>query len=1167
MKCTNCGSDVPPGFRFCGNCGAKLAPRCPSCAAEVPEGFKFCGQCGASLQALGSSPAAAPPKPTTSAAPEAVLLQEELKQVTILFGDVSGFTAMSEKLHPEEVRLVMDACLKQLAKEVERFGGTVDKFSGDNIMALFGAPLAHEDDPERAVMAAIRMQEALSHFGADLEKRTGLLLQMRMGVNTGPVVAGITGSEQAKDYTVLGDAVNLASRLEQAAGKGKILVGESTHKATRAVIDYRELAPIMVKGKSQPVLIWEVVGPKARPEAKRGIRGLEAPLVGRDEELARLKDLFQRVVERKRPHLVSILGAPGVGKSRLSAEFEKDVAGLAPSTAVRKGQCVPYGSTTAFLPLAEAIKAECGILDSDSAAVAGEKLLAALQVSPQPPSGEPWAGRGEPAQVLETVSFALGLAPSGRFSEMDPKNVKEEIFWGLRKFLERRAAFHPLVLVFDDVHWADPSLLDFVEYLADRCEAVPLLILALSRPDLMDKRPTWGAYKKNYASIFLEPLDRGKSLQLIRQILKVEELPERLRGVIAGKAEGNPFYIEEILRMFIEDGVLFQETGVWRATADLLEGRIPDSIQALMAARIDRLPLEEKRVLQEASAVGRLFWEGSLLLLAADLSQEALRGSLRGLEVKELLAEQDDSQLAGEREWAFNHILVRDVTYESVPRARRAAKHIQVARWIEEKAADRLAAFVEMLAYHWEQAALVDLEMGALLGRAEASGATRGRAVHYLKLAGDKAKAMQSNLEANGFYNRAMTILGSLLQAGSETAEDVEDLRLSLLCSHAEVLEGLGEYDKAIQQLGTVREKAGERGLQGLEGDALRLLGSLYRNKGDLEEAERLARLALDCLAGEDQASVKGETLLLMGKVFHDLGQPGESLRWAEAALKQAEARGDRRLELATLPLLGTLSLHQGQLDQAEGLYQQAISLARDIGDKRVEGSTLYSLGNVDLNQGDLSASEEHLKEAIVAFQEMANRRGEAWSLLTLGTAVAREGDIAEGQRLVGQALRICQELGDKWGEPWCLRALGEFALAERDLVEAEKEYQEALAKTHSTGDQGILPELYRGLAEVALDRGQAAQSLEYADLAREAVSEDDTYSQGTTWRVRGMALAALGQGEEAEECLKRSIAVLEGTGFRPELARSYREYARYLEEVGRGEEAAVIGGKATGVV
>ncbi|MDO8690854.1 MAG: adenylate/guanylate cyclase domain-containing protein [Dehalococcoidia bacterium] len=310
MKCSNCGSDVPQGFKFCGECGAKLAPHCPSCDAEVPEGFKFCGNCGAPLQGAAAAPPPPPPPPRESPVAEASNLQEELKQVTILFGDVSGFTAMSETLQPEQVRLIMDACLKQLASEVKRFGGTVDKFSGDNIMALFGAPIAHEDDPERAVMAAINMQEALTRFAADLEKKMGFSLQMRMGVNTGPVIAGMTGSDQAEDYTVMGDAVNLASRLEHAAEKGKVLVGEGTYKATRAVIDYNELAPIMVKGKIQPVPIWEVIGPKARPESRRGIRGLESPIVGRDDELTRLKHVYEAVTAKKRPHLVTIWGPP-----------------------------------------------------------------------------------------------------------------------------------------------------------------------------------------------------------------------------------------------------------------------------------------------------------------------------------------------------------------------------------------------------------------------------------------------------------------------------------------------------------------------------------------------------------------------------------------------------------------------------------------------------------------------------------------------------------------------------------------------------------------------------------------------------------------------------------------------------------------------------------------
>ncbi len=1166
MKCSNCGSDIPPGFKFCGNCGTKLAPQCPGCGAEVPEGFKFCGQCGTPLQGAAPPPPP-PPKEEPPPTPEQGLLQEELKQVTILFGDVSGFTAMSEKLQPEQVRLIMDTCLKQLAKEVKRFGGTVDKFSGDNIMALFGAPVAHEDDPERAVMAAINMQEALTRFAADLEKRTGLSLQMRMGVNTGPVIAGMTGSEQAKDYTVMGDAVNLASRLEHAAEKGKILVGESTYKATRAVIDYHELAPIMVKGKSQPVPIWEVVGTKARPESRRGIRGLESFIVGRDDELARLKQAYATVTERDRPYLVTVLGMAGMGKSRLSVEFEKYVSSLPEPAVVRRGQCLPYGSTVAFLPLAEVIRSECGILDSDAPEMAREKLLAAIQASGSAPdaAGNIRAGRSEdPLQVFERVCFAIGLASEEPFSEMDPKSVKEELFWGLRKFFEKRAAIQPMVLVFDDIHWADPSLLDFIEYLADKSERASLLVLGLSRPDLMDKRPSWGAFKKNFLSLFLEPLDYEGSCRLIGQLLNVENLPERLARAITAKAEGNPFYIEEILRMLIEDGAIIQRDEVWLLTAaDAVQARIPDTLQALMAARIDRLQPEEKRVLQEASVMGRVFWEAVLLNLAGSLRGDALDQKLHELEVKELVREHDDSQLPGEDEWSFNHILVREVSYESIPRAKRAEKHTVVARWIEQKAAGRLDGFAEMLAYQWEQAALIDIEMGALLGRNEASSTIRRQAVQYLKLAGDKARHIQSNLEANSLYNRALVILDSLFQEGNVPDFSLQDVQMELLCVHAAVLEELGEYNKAIQQMEMVRERARERGTRGLEGEALRLLGNLYRDKGDLTQAERLARQALDCMEEEDQARNRGETLLLVGKVYHDMGQPGESRRWAESALRVAKEFGDRRLELAVLPLLGNLNLHSGWLDQAEKLYQEAIRLAGDIGDKRVEGSTLYLLGNVDLNSGDLPAAREHLNEAIGLFREMANRRGEAWSTLTLGTAMARSDDFNGGLQMVTRALEICQELGDKWAEPWCLRALGEISMSQGDLPQAESKFQEALSKSQASGDKGILPELYRGLAEVYLGKGETAAALEHAGRAREVVSEDDIYSQATTWRIQGVALMAARQWKDAEECFKSSIGILKDTGFRIELARGYLEFARLMDELKREQEATAMRQKA----
>jgi class 3 adenylate cyclase/tetratricopeptide (TPR) repeat protein len=663
-------------------------PTCASCGQQNPAGARFCNACAAPLAA--DAPAA----------------REERKLVTVLFADVVGFTARAEAMDPEDVRRFLQPLHARLRAELERRGGTVEKFIGDAVMAIFGAPVAHEDDPERAVRAALAILDALAEAG-DAE--------VRIGITTGEALIALEARPEAGEGIASGDVVNTAARLQTAAPVGAILVDETTYRASERAIEYDEAEPVQAKGKAEPVRAWQALAARTPVGVERP---RDAAFVGRAQEHALLRDTLARVLREREPQLVTLVGVPGIGKSRLVFELFQDFQDDPERVLWLHGGSLPYGEGVTFWALGEMVKAHAGILESDTAAQTEEKLHRAVAAV--------IADAADAARVERHLRPLAG-AESEDIGAGDRRN---EAFAAWRRFLEALAETQPLVLVFEDLHWADDALLDFTDHLLDWARGVPILVLATARPELLTRRPAWGGGKVNSATLGLSPLSDADTQTLLEELLGRAMLAAENQPDLLDRAGGNPLYAQEFVRMLTD-----------RQT-DLT---LPESVHGIIAARLDSLPREEKELMQDAAVVGRVFWLGAL-----GSERWRLEEALHSLERKEFVRRERRSSVAGESEYVFSHALVRDVAYSQIPRSRRAAKHRAAAEWIQSLG--RPDDHAEMLAHHYVQA----LEYAEAGGEREEELA--GRAAGAFREAGNRAFSLNAYPAAGRYYERALEI-------------------------------------------------------------------------------------------------------------------------------------------------------------------------------------------------------------------------------------------------------------------------------------------------------------------------------------------------------------------------------------------------------------------------
>jgi predicted ATPase/class 3 adenylate cyclase len=666
---------------------------CPSCGHENDPNAKFCSECGAALAAV----------PATG--------RTERKVVTVLFADLVGFTARAEQLDPEDVQALLAPYHARLRSELERYGGTVEKFIGDAVMALFGAPVAHEDDPERAVRAALAIRDWIAEEGK---------LEVRIGINTGEALINLGARPDHGEGMAAGDIVNATARIETAAPTNGILVGESTYRATARTIDYREPTTVDAKGKEVPIPVWEVVQARSRFGVDVAPRAT-TPLVGRERELEALKGALTRARQQRSLELVTLVGVPGIGKSRLVTELFASIEQGGVLIYWRQGRSLPYGEGVSYWALAEMVKAQAGILETDNAAEAEAKLVHTLEDLIE--EDLDW--------VRNHLRPLIGQAAA---SDLE-SHQREEAFVAWRRFFEALAEQHPLVLIFEDVHWADDGLLDFIEHLVDWVRDVPMLVLCTARLELLERRPAWGGGKLNAATIALAPLSDDETAMLISALSERPLLPAETQSALLARAGGNPLYAEQFVRMLEE-----------RDSVEDLP--LPESVQGIIAARLDALQPEEKALLQDAAVVGKVFWLGAL---AKEGDRSDLERRLHVLERKEFVQRARRASVAQETEFAFKHLLVRDVAYGQIPRAERAEKHRLAGDWIQSLG--RPEDHAEMVAHHYLNA----LELARAAGKHD--GEIVDLTKEALREAGDRAATLNALPQAERYYAEALALL------------------------------------------------------------------------------------------------------------------------------------------------------------------------------------------------------------------------------------------------------------------------------------------------------------------------------------------------------------------------------------------------------------------------
>ena len=994
---------------------------CPSCATELPEGSRFCLSCAARLAA-----------PSAAAA-------DERKVVTTLFCDLVAFTAMSEAADPEDVDAVLRTYHAAARKVIESHGGAVEKFIGDAVVGVFGVPAAHEDDPERAVRAGLRIVQALE--GAT--RPDGGPLEVRIGVNTGEALVRLDVTPGSGEGFLTGDAVNVAARLQAAAPAGGVVVGAATHSLSARAIVYQELPSVIAKGKSEPLVVWLAEAAHARTGAELG-RDFSTAFVGRRDELAALQRLFRETVASSSSRFALVLGEPGIGKSRLVAELAAWLDGQPQLATWRQGRCLPYGEGVAFWALGEIVKAHAGVLDSDGPEVAEVKLEAVV------PEGldRAWlANRLRPLLGLETTQA-----------------TREENFAAWEGFLEHLAGDGPAVLVFEDLHWADAAMLAFLEHLAGRTREVPLLLVATARPELLERHADFGAALP-VERLTLRPLSDYDTGRLIADLLETNAAPAEIRAPILERCAGNPLYAEEYVRLLRERGFLLQ-TAEGVHVDQGVELPLPDSIQAVIAARLDTLKPEHKAVLADAAVIGGTFWSGAVAALSGR-EVAAVEHDLADLAATELIRVARASSMAGEREYVFWHVLARDVAYGELTRVARAGKHAAAAGWLEAKAGERVEDVADVLAHHYVTA----LDLATAAGQGDLAEALLDPAVRFLTLAGDRSLPLDV-AAAERSYARALALC---------PREGLERSRL------------LVRWGNALRQLVRLREAAEalESGVEGLlaAGERREAAVALTRHNSILSllgdpRCARDQREALALLEGDDPSPELVEVLVRQaGALAVDLDTRG-AIDCAERALTMASGLG--------LPL------------PPEALSYRGASLGR-LGDAR---------GIDDLR---LAVTE-------------ARAQGLGWTLGYCLQALCVESLFSEDPRAYGTHGQGYLEYSRRCGADECsldaqiLRMDALFWLGEWDLaLQVAAEMRPMLAEAEDLWELVSLSTLQ---IQMLLARGQTAEAASIARWLTEAWSRGQATAQDAPFCLACGAAAAQqsGHGDAARGLLQELL-------------------------------------------
>ena len=1141
MNCSACGFANPEGFRFCGSCGVPATPTCLSCGAEVPAGFKFCGQCGT---AVSSTATVAP----SARAPSV----QERRLVSVLFADLVGFTTLSEERDPEEVRELLTRYFDVCRGVIERYGGTVEKFIGDAVMAVWGTPVATEDDAERAIRAGLELTQAVAALGAEA-RAPGLAA--RAGVVTGEAAVDLSAQGQGM---VAGDVVNTAARVQSIAGAGTTFVDQRTRRASAAAIAFEDAGSFELKGKAEPVALHRALRVVAGRSGLQRAVGLEAPFVGRERELRLIKEQFHAGAGGKRAQLISVTGIGGIGKSRLAWEFFKYIDGLSDDIWWHRGRCLPYGEGVTYWALAEMIRRRAGIFEEEDSQSSAIKLHDAVERHVPDPEERKW--------VEPRLAGLLGL---------DEKKglQKEDLFSGWRLFFERLADSGPTVLMFEDLQWADSSLLDFIEYLMEWSRSHSLFVVTLGRPELADKRPNWGAASRNFTSLYLEPLPESAMDELMCGL--VPGLAPDVRSRIAERAEGIPLYAVETVRMLLDRGLLVREGDRYLTTGPVELLEVPETLHALIAARLDALPSEERRLLQDASVAGKTVTTKALAALTGS-PEEHLVSLLSSLVRKELLGIQQDPRSPERGQYGFVQALVQKVCYETLSKRDRRAKHLAVANYLETGSGYDADEIAEVVCAH-----LLDAYHSA--PNAEDAGEIRARAADALVRAGRRAESLAANEEAHRYFRQAAELAdnpvrqGELLEEAGRAAwrarrrgeasdcfenatelfEEQDRLRAAARAQArmAEITWDDGHPEEALERLKRSFEVLSKEEPDEDLAFVAYTLARLHDVTGDSEPAEELVELALQIAEVHWLPEILAGSLVTKAILLTEKGREVEASALLTKALGFALEHDLSSAALRAYINVANLEQAKDNYDKTLELYADGLALARTIGDRTYEwvfalDSTYYLFVT-----GDWNLALDRVAE-LPPYDELGLYT--LVSIAGLALIAANRGNEAE--------LQLMLSASEKLKESPDVQARGTFALM-RAIVAREGGHLElALASAREAltigGQELIGSEVFKG---GFVEGAEAALALGDGDAFEELISIVDRRSsrlvppllQAQKARLQARFAAEDSDDLAAESGFKRAAGLFREMGANFYLAVTQLEHGEWLIGRRRSDEAA----------
>lgn len=1103
LICLKCGFNNPPGMRFCGNCGVRLGGT-GMLPASAPVAATF------SPDHLGAMMGADLLERFQQAGLEAA---GQRRNVTVLFADISGYTALSDQLDPEEMFNIIQQYSHLLANNVYKYDGMVDKFIGDGLMALFGAPIAHENNAELAVRAALDMQTDVARLSQDINNQLGVELRVRIGLHAGAVIVGSVGSNLMMNYTAIGNTVNLASRLEQAAAPGTTVVSESVYHSTRPLFSYAPLPPLTLKGISQPVTAYRAVASKAHPGSMRGVEGLHAPLVGRDAELGQLYQAVNRLINDKKGQLVLITGEAGMGKSRLTAELKNFVRQT--PVLILEGHSLTYRRAVPYWIFQDVLRDYLDVTADTPEAEVREQLTKRVADSL-------WETSDNALPYLEVL---LSLEPSDktaaeRLRYLEAGQLRQQIFIAVRELLVAEAHNRPLLLILEDLHWADEASLDLIAFLLDSVRNTPLLIYAISRTiqegtlaNIAERARK--QFADRLAEIALTSLPPAQSEQLLSQLLDVPNIPASLREQIIQRASGIPFYLEEILRMLIDSGLIQRGDGHWQLTpgADLAAIGVPDTLQDLILTRFDRLDSTQRRILQVASVLGRQFNWNLLNAVLRPSDENAVRTALSLLIEREFLLPDADSP---DSKYEFRHILTAETIYGTLLKRDRGVLHGQVGESIEKLHADRLDGQVELLARHYAWSPRLD------------------RALHYLILAGQKALRGYANSQARQHYEQALDLLPEV----RHTPEQAFEVHTGL----GDVLVFVGEYPSARSHyedaLAIISAEPLARSLQ-KRIILQRKVGTTFARQGSYDEALMCFNLAIATLKESPEPSPveRAQALNEIGWINFQRGNFDKARRYLQEALALVEGAPAYDIIASIYNRMGAVAFESGDLPQAANYARQSLMLRENMGDTAGVARMYNNLGMMSWRLGEWKQALENYSHSLRLLEQMGDVDGIAITHNNRGLLFTDQGNVTAARAELEAGLKAAQQIGNMFyvarahmnlGRLWSV--VGDWDKAAAHLAESEKLFAEI--ETRDTLADVLLLQCEIQVGKGDLDRARGLISQVRAILKEANQLESD--QQGRLARQLGMIAMLAGNWPEAQSALQESMTVFHklGDGF-----------------------------------